>query len=362
MKRGKLNIVMGGQAGSESKGKLSAYLASKFHITHFAGCLSPNAGHVVIRDNVKYVTHHIPVGVAGCLDPRQAHIFIGPASVINPDILLSEISMLRDNGIDPYLIFVDGRATVIQPHHINDELSHMTVIGSTAQGVGEARVDKIMRRGLRMADTPFARNTGLVVEGVGNLLIKAMDRGATVLYEMGQGFDLCIDHGVNPIYCTSRNCTPQQALADMGVPNRYLGDIYAVVRTYPIRVNNRDGFSGPYPSPEISWEEIRDRCGADRDITEMTTTTKLRRRVFEFSMDRIKEMVRTCDPSFLCVQFANYLDWGIYGSSSVHDLSTYPLVDKFIQELEVATSTMVGYIGTGPNHIHMIDTCTDELE
>ncbi len=362
MKTGKINVVFGGQAGSEAKGKLAAYLANKFNITHFAGCLSPNAGHTVIKDGVKFVTHHIPVGVVGCRNITNAHVFIGPAAVINPDTLVGEMVRLRDDAKFNYIqLFIDERATVIQPHHVSNELSSMTTMGSTAQGVGEARVDRIMRRGLRMIDTPFARATGTVVNEVSRLLMKVLDSGATVLYEMGQGFDLCLDHGVDPVYCTSRNCTPQQALADMGIPARYLGDVYAVIRTYPIRVNNRDGFSGPYPSPEITWEEIRDRCGSNVDITEMTTTTKMRRRVFEFSAERVKRMVEVCDPTHFCVQFANYLDWGIYGSSSIHDLSIYPIVDKFLQELEVNTDVPVSYVGTGPDHIHMIDTGTDML-
>ena len=175
---------------------------------------------------------------------------------------------------------------------------------------------------------------------------------------MGQGFDLCLYHGVDPVYCTSRNCTPQQALADMGIPPSYLGDVYAVIRPYPIRVNNRDGSSGPYPSPEITWEIVKERCGAPDDITEYTTTTKLKRRVFEFSWERIRTMVGICDPDFLCLQFANYIDWSVYGASKVNAI-TNP-VDEFVQRLEAMTEVPVAYLGTGPEHEHMIDLNTDK--
>lgn len=357
MKKGKLNIVYGGQAGSESKGKQAAFLADKFDIHYFAGCLSPNAGHTVIGDNKKVVTHHIPVGVVGSRDITKSGVFIGPAAIINPAVLLDELGTLQGLGLRKLVI--DARATIIQPHHIKSEEKTMMKIGSTTQGVGEARADRIMRRGLRAGDSATLNERGLVVPNVGHLIRELLDYGETVLYEMGQGFDLGIDHGISPIYCTSRNCTPMQALADMGIPPKYLGDVYAVIRSYPIRVNNRTGSSGPYPSKEITWEEIRRRCKAPHDLTEMTTTTKLVRRVFEFSMDRIREMVEVCDPTYLCLQFVNYLDWGIYGENKfLAELP--PRINNFIQRLETETNKPTAYLGTSGDHKGMIDLGVDE--
>ena len=348
MKKGKMNIVMGGQAGSESKGKLGAYLAEKFKIHFFAASLSPNAGHTVVKDGVKYVTYHLPVSLVGAPNSRP-YVFLGPASVINPEVLHKEISSLP-----PMALFIDERATIITPNHITAE-GVMTKIGSTAQGVGEARASRIMRRARLAAEEPSLKP--YIWPNTAQLVRLVLDQGKPVIYEMSQGFDLCLYHGVDPIYCTSRNCTPMQAFADMGIPHSYIGDIYAVIRPYPIRVNNRDGSSGPYPSKEISWEEVRKRCGAPYDITEMTTTTKLERRVFEFSVDRIKEMVKICKPDYLCLQFCNYIDWKAYGVTNIDDIP--PKVWDFVNELEDRTEVPVAYLGTSGDHKGMIDRGID---
>lgn len=359
MQEGKLNIVFGGQAGSEAKGKLAAFLAYKYRINAFAGCLSPNAGHTVIKDENKIVTHNIPVGVAGGRNMSNVVVVIGPAAIINVRIMEKEIEELGKMGISPSRILIDERARVILQEHIQREQS-LTVIGSTAQGVGEARSDKIMRKSMTVGDyvetfgSPIKES---VIKDSNALLMGIMDSRVTVLYEMGQGFDLCYDHGVDPIYCTSRNCTPMQGLADMGIPPRYLGDTYAVIRPYPIRVNNRNGNSGPYPSPEITWDAVRRRCGVGYDITEYTTTTKLERRVFEFSESQMYKMIRTCDPTYLCLQFANYVNWECYEKSTIMDLGVD--VHRFIVKLEMLTRKKVAYVGTGPGHEAMVDLGVD---
>ena len=357
MKRGAMNVCYGGQCGSEAKGKLAAYLVDKFDIKVVAGNLSPNAGHTVIKDGMKTVTHHIPVGVMGGHDLSRMMVVLGPASVINPILLIREIEMLKEGGFDPYNLIIDERAAIITQAHVRSEEGAMTVIGSTAQGVGEARVDKLMRRGITAKTVTVSDD--LPIPDTSQLIRAAMKSHATVMYEMGQGFDLCIDHGIDPVYCTSRNCTPMQALADMGVSAKYLGDVYAVIRPYPIRVNNRDGSSGPYPSKEITWEEVRERCGAHHDITEITTTTKLTRRVFEFAWERIRTMVSVCRPDGFCVNFLNYLNWNDLDVTSADKLSKESTA--FIKKLEYETGVPVMYGGTGAGHDSMVDFGKDPL-
>ena len=357
MKRGAMNVCYGGQCGSEAKGKLAAYLVDKFDIKVVAGNLSPNAGHTVIKDGMKTVTHHIPVGVMGGHDLSRMMVVLGPASVINPILLIREIEMLKEGGFDPYNLIIDERAAIITQAHVRSEEGAMTVIGSTAQGVGEARVDKLMRRGITAKTVTVSDD--LPIPDTSQLIRAAMKSHATVMYEMGQGFDLCIDHGIDPVYCTSRNCTPMQALADMGVSAKYLGDVYAVIRPYPIRVNNRDGSSGPYPSEEITWEEVRERCGAPMDITEITTTTKLTRRVFEFAWERIRTMVSVCRPDGFCVNFLNYLNWNDLDVTSADKLSKESTA--FIKKLEYETGVPVMYGGTGAGHDSMVDFGKDPL-
>lgn len=367
MKRAKMNVVYGGQAGSEAKGKQAAFLADKFGIKIFACNLSPNAGHTVLLDDGrKVVTHHIPVGVAGCTVPERARVVIGPAAIINIEKLKYEVENLKTMGIlDPQNITIDSRASVIDDEAIKEEEKTMLKIGSTAQGVGITRSRRIMRNDVKIRDfASTIRMWGLKVQpDTTSYVMNLMDMmDETVLYEMGQGFDLCLDHGVDPRYCTSRNCTPMQALADMGIPVQMLGHTYAVIRTYPIRVNNREGSSGPYPSNEITWGEVRNRCGAPDDITEITTTTKLVRRVFEFSWQQIGKMMDVCRPDFLCVQFANYLDWGIYEQKKMKSTKVESFVNVLDALYEKNEKPIIGYVGTGPKHSHMIDRGIDNYE
>lgn len=356
MKRGRMNVVFGGNVGSEAKGKVSAYLADKYKIDVFAGSMSPNAGHTAIVNGKKVVTHHIPVGVAGRMgDAKNVRVYLGPASVINVDLLCEEVEMLQEvMGLSRQNIMVDARAAVITPDHIEKENKGMLHIGSTAQGVGEARMDKVMRRGVHMGELADERYFPFtIIERTKRHLMSEMGFGNTVLYEMGQGYDLCLEHGLDPVYCTSRIVNPMMAFAEMGIPFVLYGDTYAVIRTYPIRVNNRTGSSGPYPGKELTWKEVRERCNAPHDITEYTTTTKLERRVFELSYDRLRDMIITCNPSYLCPQFVNYVSWDAYGAKGMEELGDD--VNLWIAALIMETGRPVDYVGTGPNHHEMVE-------
>ncbi len=349
-----MNVVFGGQAGSEAKGKLAGYLVDKYDIKVIAGCLSPNAGHTLIKDGVKVVTHHIPVSLAAARDITKATVVLGPASVINPKVLIEELPQLIAMGFAPNRqLFIDPMATIIEDWHVAWEGDFMIDIGSTAQGVGMARADRVMRRGMVARDVECL-HAWISPRPTNEILMDYMYRGHTVMYEMGQGFDLCQFHGVDPVYCTSRNCTPMQAFADAGVPLKYAGDTYAVIRSYPIRVNNRTGSSGPYPSKEITWEKVTQRSGSKEPIAELTTTTKLPRRVFEFSFRQYDRMLRTCDPTHVCLQFVNYLDATIKGTRSEGGVSVWA------NAISGSTGKLISYVGSGPNHEDMVDRGLDD--
>ncbi len=356
MKKGRLNLVIGGQAGSESKGKLSAWLVDKYQPETLAMTASPNAGHSLVVGGKKLVTYHLPVGV-GMSQPGTM-IVLGPASVINPTLLLKEIEGLAQWGFRGTIV-IDPRATVITLAMISGEGS-LTKIGSTAQGVGFARIARIKRVGvIRMADIDLAdlvrADIKMVLGDAVDLIRTEIKNYSAVLMESTQGFDLCLDHGLDPVYCTTRNITTAGALAEFGVPPWALGDVYGVIRTFPIRVNNRNGSSGPYPgSEELTWEQVGRGCGAPHDITEKTTTTKLVRRVFSFNWHRYERFLWTCAPDHICLNFANYLDWQSYGAREWGDLM--PKVKGFVDKLRLCSpKASISFIGTGPEHGDMID-------
>lgn len=357
-----MNIVQGASAGSEAKGKLSAFLADKYmnDISALTMSASPNAGHTVVVGAEKFVTYHLPASAVAC--PDNIGIYLGPASLINTSILFKEI---EETGINPERILIDPRAAIITPELI--QLEHdakLSDIGSTLQGIGETRIAKIRRDGsVTLAkDCTELLELGVVsVKPVAEYINDIMDNGGTVLHEMTQGFDLDLEHGIDPRYCTSKMINPAMGMAEMGVSPHRIGHIYGVLRPYPIRVNNRTGTSGPYADGiELEWKQVAMACKhPDPDsFGEITTTTKLPRRIFTFSWERFNHFIRVARPDFLCLQFANYLNWEDFGRRKWHDLSVE--TRAFVGTLERnAGRSRVAYIGTGPEHDDMVDLRVD---
>lgn len=172
-------------------------------------------------------------------------------------------------------------------------------------------------------------------------------------------------NGVLSHNCTSRGTTAIQNMADMGIRPDRLGDIYVVIRPYPIRVGNviedgaTVGYSGDaYPGQEeITWADVAASCNAPPEVMkgELTTVTKRLRRVFTFSPQQLQEAVTINGATKLALNFANYLDWSCYGCDDYTDL---PLkVIDFITKIEDIAQIPVTIVGTGPqnNHVCFID-------
>lgn len=306
---GKASVLFDGQFGSTGKGLAGAWIGENTQIDWCVTNASANAGHTSIIDGKTYVLFHIPSSFLTSRLERFTRIYINAGAIIDVDILNREIEEL---GISYSEIFVDPNAAVILPEDTDAEKarsSSATKIGSTQKGVGVAQARKVLREGpnlgkyiertgkkIRFQMRPVSLNTEL-----------AEDK--SVMIEVPQGFSLSINEGFYP-YTTSRNCTPQQGLADAGVHPSFFHKSMAVLRTYPIRVGSivseegrQIGYSGPaYPDqPETSWEML----GLE---PERTTVTKRIRRVFEFSAAQYKHMFERCRPDLVFLNFCNYID------------------------------------------------------
>lgn len=222
------------------------------------------------------MVQQLPVGVSG---PTVKTVMLGPGSLIHAGILQREIQQYMTGG---QRLVIHEHAAVVRDDHAEREKSlGMTKIGSTTKGVGAAMVDRIMRD----PDSKAVARLGFANHPLGQFVVdkfeydRILNESRTLLVEGAQGFGLSLYHGDWP-YCTSRDVTPWQIAADCGLPFVWAPaiTIWMVARTFPIRVNNRDGTSGPaYPGQkEISWGDL----GRE---PELTTVTKLPRRIFEFS-------------------------------------------------------------------------------
>lgn len=293
IQQGKFNMVIDGQFGSTGKGLCSSYVGYINHIDLAITNAAPNAGHTFYWHNKKYIVKHLPV--SGIINKRST-IYLCAGAIINVDMLLKEMD---DYNIDPCRIRIHPRAVIIQKSDIEAEQhGAMVQISSTQNGVGEALKNKISRK------AELAKDSERLLPYVGEVDVEEyLDLNLNCLMEVPQGFDLGINSGLSYPYCTSRDITVSSAMADAQVHPSYLGNVFAVIRTFPIRVGSLEGgYSGPFyeDSVELSWEEV----GVD---PEFTTRTNRVRRVATFSHIQFERMKRKLNPDYILLNFANYL-------------------------------------------------------
>jgi adenylosuccinate synthase len=284
-----IDMTMDGMWGSCGKGGVTGWLAKRVPYDAVVCAYGTQAGHSYNdrERGIKMMVQQLPVGVT-C--PTIKNVFIGPGALIHEGTLLREIEMYLNPG--QRLIIHENAAVVTDEHAQREKDRGQTKMGSTAKGVGQAMIDRILRD---PGTKPIARlgfaGTALEKYVVGKFeYMRELEKSKRLLVEGAQGFGLSLYHGDWP-YCTSRDVTPWQIAGDCGLPFRWMNDIvvWMVMRTFPIRVNNRDGSSGPaYEGQrELTWEEMG-------QAPELTTVTKLPRRIFEFSQLQYKHAMDHC--------------------------------------------------------------------
>src|SRR5690606_5506427 len=89
----KVTVVLGGQAGSEGKGKIAGYLAKEFGAS--VANFMPNAGHTWVGDDGrKVMVQQLPQAVVN----KDALLFISAGSALEPDLLFDEIQKYGAHG------------------------------------------------------------------------------------------------------------------------------------------------------------------------------------------------------------------------------------------------------------------------
>ena len=89
------------------------------------------------------------------------------------------------------------------------------------------------------------------------------------------------------------------------------------------------------------------------DFGEKTTVTKKTRRVFEMNWDRLAYVTMLNRPTYIALNFVQYIDWGAYQCKSYDELPMK--VKEFINKVENITGVPVGLIGTGEKDDDIID-------
>ena len=145
-------VVIGAQWGDEGKGKITDLLSrSADVVVRYQGGV--NAGHTIVVDDKVLKLHLIPSGILY----KNTSCLIGSGTVVDPKILLKEIDMLIDNGIDISGLKISSTSHVTMPYHrILDEAMEAdrgsNKIGTTGRGIGPTYADKSQRNGIRIRD------------------------------------------------------------------------------------------------------------------------------------------------------------------------------------------------------------------
>lgn len=342
-----VDVIIGGQFGSEGKGHVAAYLAQEYDVLVRVG--GPNAGHTVSGPEGVYTYHQLPSGARD----TDAKLLLGPGMTINVAKLLDEI---RECEITPDRLFIDPQAMIISDADIEAEDVLRQRIGSTASGSGSAAARRIMGRG--DASTLLACNVPELSPFVGDgppyrgetfrQLEVAYRRGQSVLFEGTQGSGLSVFHGQYP-YVTSRDTNVAGCLAEAGISPARVRRIIMVIRPAPIRVANpekQQGSSGPLKH-ETSFERVAGKAGLNaKDVLqhEKTSTTKRDRRVGYFDWEHFRKACALNAPTDIVLAFADYLHAKNGNARRFEQL--HPDTIKFIEELEQVADAPVSLINT----------------
>ena len=384
--KGKVTVVLDSQAGSCGKGKFIGYLAGKTNPEVAINNFMSNAGHTcVLDDGTPIMTQHLPTSVVS----SNTTLIIGPGAAITPKILFDEIIKYADL-IGNRQVVINPRAVAILDKHVKTE-QEVLRSGSTFKGCGAAQADKVKRQAILFGEWykewthNWAKADGIgdydgytfeqvrhiirhiIVDDTMDYINDTIDAGGDVIVEGSQGCDLDINYGLSYPNTTSRQCHAGQLVADCGISPRLVTDIIMIMRPYPIRISNttnlknEDGStlvtsSGDYDgSEEITWDIVKDRCGAPADVQfgEMTTVTKKMRRVFEPNWNRLEYVTKLNRPTEIALNFAQYIDYNMLGKTDVSDIT--PKLWEFINIVEKVTGVPVTMIGTGAKDGEIID-------
>jgi adenylosuccinate synthase len=328
-----VTVIIGGQFGSEGKGKVSYNLAKDTNAKVAIRVGGPNSGHTVIDSSGRaLIFRQLPTPV---LLPNTICV-IGVGSYINPDILLEEIAL---TGITEERLLIDPNAVVITNDDEDEERekSLRQIIGSTLSGTGAA----VLRRISRTEDIRFARQDERLkrfVRPVTPFLRNMLSSNERIIIEGTQGFGLSLFHSSYYPFVTSRDTTASAFVSEAGLSPLDVDDIIMVLRSFPIRVS---GNSGDLPK-EINWEAVTKESGSQTSIIEHTSVTKSVRRVARFDPEVVRDAITVNKPTRIVLNHLDYID-----STCATRQGLTTKTSAFVKEVESLINAPIDFVGFG---------------
>jgi adenylosuccinate synthase len=324
-----VTAVIGSQWGDEGKGKVVDYLAERSdYVARFNG--GNNAGHTVINEFGTFKIHLVPSGIFA----RNTVGLIGGGVVIDPSVLIDEIDLLNNAGVDVEgRLWISPRSHLIMPYHkildgLYEEAKGAGATGTTRRGIGPVFADKVSYNGIRWSD--FAskafesrlqvqlelKNKIIIALGgevlryeevrdmyreyyvhlkpyiheLFSLVQDGLKANKNFLLEQAMGTFLDTDWGTYP-FVTASTTIPSAASAGLGIPPRYLTNVIGVTKAYTTRVG-----AGPLPT------EIHDtESEVYKKFAETAATTGRTRRVGWLDLEIVKTAVELSGVTELCL-------------------------------------------------------------
>lgn len=337
-----ISVVVGGQFGSEGKGKIALEIARRstapVTVVRVGG---PNSGHTAIdRFGHRWALRQMP---AACVD-RNVNVVFPAGSYLDIDVLLDEVRRLE---YPAGRIFISEYANIITHAHKQWEIEAGLAgsIGSTGSGVGAAVMAATAREArnfdLRVV---HAREIGPLASFICDTtseMRRRLEHRDRIVIEGSQGFGLSLLDGGYWPKATGRLTTAAGALAEAGLSPLDVDDVTLVLRSFPIRVA---GESGPLLG-ETDWGAVAAVTNSTRDITEYTTVTKKIRRVGQFDPEVVKRALDANNPSRVAMNHLDYI--GSETDIGRRESNLY----RFLIMVQEQIGRNIDWLGFSPAHV-----------
>ena len=332
-----VTVVVGGQFGSEGKGKVAHWLAREQQAEYAIRVGGPNSGHTAVEHGCPFALRQLPTPVL-----TGAVVGVIPAGAyVDTNLLLREVEQV---GLREDQLLIDAHAVAIDNSMRAEERDAglIDAVASTGQGVGSALARRTMRRPSITFAGDFPDLRRFVSTDLHQVLADALTRGVRVLVEGTQGFGLSVLHGGFYPYATSRDTTAAGALSEAGLSPLDVDCVALTLRAFPIRVG---GNSGPLPL-ETNWEEVSRSSGGNRKLTEYATVTGRPRRVARFHEGVVRRAMSFNRPNSLFLNHVDYFDSSVYEQRSLSDGAA-----REVHRLEHRVGCAIHHVGVGPSGI-----------
>lgn len=329
-----VHVVVGGQFGSEGKGKAALHFAKEFGVNISVKVSGINAGHTVLDANGnKHIFRILPsasvLGNITCV--------LSAGCCFKPSLLFEEMQLMKDYNLK---VLIHPNAGIITDEIAANEKASGLVenIGSTGTGTGIVTLRRIARNGkfISAKDIPELKP---YIADTPEYMRRALKKNANIMIEGAQGYGLSMLGSYWP-YCTSRDTTASAFIAEAGLSPFDVKNIIMVLRTYPIRVG---GNSGPLPM-ETTWEQVTKDARSPVPIKEYTSVTKRLRRVAYFDPELVREAQSVNRANITVLNFLDYI-W----DKIPNEIG--PNRQEFIDMVRTEAQCPVTHVGYGPDSV-----------